>query len=63
MRVLHFKSRPWCSGERLPAESLVHTWCAVVPDQPLDLELPRTWLLRLVRDPLPPAGAQDAGER
>lgn len=52
LRVIRYASRPWCDGyRRLRPYSLVHYSCAVVPDEPLEPEVPRSWLVR----PLPPA--------
>ena len=52
LRVLAYRARPWSNAyRRLPAGSLAHYSCATVPDEPLELETPRSWLLR----PLPAA--------
>lgn len=41
---MNYAFRPWGQLERpFPARSVIHTWHAVTPDEPLFREIPSTW--------------------
>jgi hypothetical protein len=55
LRVLAYAARPWSDAYRHFARgALVHYSCATLPDEPLEAELPRSWLVRPWLPSIPP---------